>query len=876
VLTFRCPACGKQHAASEPFEKAYDVECLRCAATIHVTAELLHGAATGIGNGKDTQILPDPGAKPAGVTAKAAVKARPGAKGRGNGHAPTELDRSAAGGGLEAAELDTEMENEAAGEEEEEQEGGPKKAVKKKKPRKPSKPGEGDKDADEPEKEDATGPRSPEEMRQLEMAAFGGPPLPWWKKHWQILAGGGGGALVLLLVVFFLFGRSSTSKKPPTSAPRAAAKPATPAPAAKVEDKAPEPLLKPTSKDVVHLSAVRLSTELAANPAEANRKYEHLLLEVSGHFKQLEKKESLDKPARNHVVLAGPGKPIYCDFLTSTTDPQRWLRLKANEQLTVRGVYSKDGFLHVCELLPYAAPADSRYRGKEIELSGYVEAVLPDGEGAAADGFASAGAGFPTIRLERDETVGLVGVECLFRKTDADEVKKVQVGSHVVVRGVCSGRGKRSGQFRVRLDNCQFVATSAPTPPTPRLEVPVFLREYEEDLRPTLLPPPGAEERVQGTLSVKQLARELTTDAAALPTKYQSRVLSVAGKLQKKDGTNLILETGDTDQPFTIYCKFTARNFALLGDKVDYRVRGLCTGLYNPQSLQLDNCETEEPINPKDTRKIIPEYLPHNPGAVDTYDVAQLTSLIGKGEMAVTRQQHQALAANARLNLLARWQTKVIALGTLKANQSLFDAGEPERWFKQKTTKNGTVPGPSYFYRLQAGMIEIGQPVPVKGGVEVVWEPVLKLQAKPGESWVWSYANTQHKYTFTKFDEHNGRPAVVIDEVVIANGDDAHPMEIHHVYVRDVGEVERREYLRVTTKEARLVAEKRRVEDVFPTPKDKETPKGKEPPRDDKPPAKDEKKDDKAKDKEPPAKENKPKDAAAPSGPARPTGPDKP
>src|SRR5262249_43092328 len=191
------------------------------------------------------------------------------------------------------------------------------------------------------------------------------------------------------------------------------------------------------------------------DPALTNRKYRGALLEVSGLFMGLEKKESVRPPVRPHAVLAAAGRSVCCDLLGSPTPERDWNAIARRQPATVRGAYSSDCFLHGCVLLPPAPPADTRYKGKVIELTGFGDAVL------LGD--------FPTVKLERD-TGGAAEIRCLFRKTDAAAVKNLRPLDQVTVRGTCNGRHSIGGLHFVRLDNCELVHTSAPVPPAPRLD----------------------------------------------------------------------------------------------------------------------------------------------------------------------------------------------------------------------------------------------------------------------------------------------------------------------------------------------------------------------------------------------------------------------
>src|SRR5262249_13513061 len=149
-------------------------------------------------------------------------------------------------------------------------------------------------------------------------------------------------------------------------------------------------------------------------------------------------------------------------LLGSPTPESTWRSLSRDQLITVRGAYSADCFLHGCELLPPQATADPKYRGKEIELTGFVDEVLFQN--------------FPTVRLE-PQTCGLSSVLSLFRKDDLGEVRSLQPGEEVTIRGICGGREAAGARYHLRMDNCRVVYTTAPAPGAPRLDAALLLRE---------------------------------------------------------------------------------------------------------------------------------------------------------------------------------------------------------------------------------------------------------------------------------------------------------------------------------------------------------------------------------------------------------------
>src|SRR5262249_51504672 len=147
---------------------------------------------------------------------------------------------------------------------------------------------------------------------------------------------------------------------------------------------------------------------------------------------------------------------VSCDLTASPTDMGRWRTLGHGQPITVSARYAKNGVLIACELLPLNAPAEAKYKGKEIEIRGLARATLV----ADPERF------FPTVILE-PETNSRIDVDCVFRKTDADEISKIQPGAPLTIAGTCSGRSRVADRFRVRIDNCQLVYTSAPAGSAP-------------------------------------------------------------------------------------------------------------------------------------------------------------------------------------------------------------------------------------------------------------------------------------------------------------------------------------------------------------------------------------------------------------------------
>jgi hypothetical protein len=768
VFTFRCAGCGKQHISNEPFERDYSTPCLRCGESIHVTAAIAHparngaaGTSTAAPHAEAITAHQQAGTATDGQEAAAvaagdvplAEEADGGGSGGGTG------GRGGSGGAAAGEEGEAEADGEAPDAEAEPAESGP--------------------DWEEshyPSEEERRTPRWP--------FIVGAAVL--------VLALAGGGA-------YFFFARgpstkanekssvakSGTTKKASATGTQKSTEPEKP--------KGTELVEKPKVPEVVRISAARLGAELAANAAETNRKYKDALLEVSGLFDKLENRQADKPPPRLHALFACEEAPVFCELSADPANQANWRFLRPGQPFTVRGTYGGDGALRGCQLLPPTPPADAVLKGKEVEVAGVVKAVFlrPDRL-------------FPTVRLDGD-TDSVAELECLFRVADEGEVKVLHAGLPVTVHGTCGGRVNEGDGFIVRIDNCRLTDAPAPPPSVRRVSAADVLRPYEEDLRVWYVPPPGAEAQVAEPLSVAQLHQEWAADPKALEKKYRNKVLTVSGQVSQKDPRQsaLVLMSGDTAQPLRLRCLFDRESFADLGAGPEVRVRGRFTGLVGGSVMRLDSCRLADPA-PRDAHRITADYLPHRPGQQLTYDLAEFP-VPGKKDGPVKR-----------VVLLQQDGGKIEAVithtGTL-SGKTLFDSDDAGKWINQKKTTAARLPGPVYMQRISGGFIEVGV-VPTKkdANQEVVWQPLLKLGARAGESWKWSQGQLTHECTVEKFEDAAGRPSVIIKETVTSVADPGHPVEKRHVYVRGVGEVEQRDWLLVTSKERVLVGEKKLVE----------------------------------------------------------------
>ncbi len=597
-------------------------------------------------------------------------------------------------------------------------------------------------------------------------------------------------------MAYFEIGQSGPKKPSAKAKSKDTTKTAAATPLATPSDPAPEkPPQKPAPVERVaafRFSAAHLAAELTADVEGTNRKYKDVFLEVSGVLERIDPASNTNPPRPRHMTFQTVHSRVACDMLSMVGGLARLDGLSRGMHFTVLGRYGKDGILHSCELLAPVAIADAKYRGKTIEVAGAVDAVVLPAMGEDT---------FPLVRLE-GETNSNLQILCFFKKAEAEQLKQVPRGVRVIIQGMCSGRKEDGRKIQVRLDNCRFVFTTGPESSVPRISSGDLARDYEEDLRPYYVPPRGKEARLDTLLSVSGLSKEWKGDGKNLE-KYHYRIVTVSGILGRRLPPNeMVLESGETDQPLKVSCRFSKIVFDEIADVREYRVTGFCTGLETPGTLRLDNCA----VDPAQLRGAVPQltagFLPHDPGRVFTYDLAVYPPLVKTTK--VVRQtwfQHERGITD----------TVITHTGTL-LGMSLFPPEKPENWLDNRRTKKLRVPGPIYEYAITPGFVTMGQRVMLpRGGTQVFWEPVLKLGAKVGESWEWVHQNTKHVYSVVAFEPYRGGRSAIVQELIMTPLTVNQPREVRHVFLEGVGEVERREWLRITLKEKKLIAEKKMI-----------------------------------------------------------------
>jgi hypothetical protein len=321
-----------------------------------------------------------------------------------------------------------------------------------------------------------------------------------------------------------------------------------------------------------------------------------------------------------------------------------------------------------------------------------------------------------------------------------------------------------------------------------------FTREYEEDLRPYFLPARGQEDRVTTALTVTGLSKEWK-DSPANVMKYLYKVLTVSGRIvptsKEKGDKNvgvLVLESNETDQPLRVVCRFGREAASRLELAKELRIRGLFTTLKDGPAMVLEDCEDADISIRTVVPRLTEDYFPHKVGNTLTYDIATFQV---KKRTSVRREVWYQQAGGIT-------ETVVTHAGSL-TGKTLFGE-KPEVWITAPRTKKTKLPGAVYVRTLTGAAVLFGQRISIpRKGVMLTQEPILKLGAKAGETWQFIDKTVKHVYTLERFDKYRGQPCAIIKEVIVTPENEVQAREIYHTYVEHRGEVERREWLRITT-----------------------------------------------------------------------------
>jgi hypothetical protein len=541
-------------------------------------------------------------------------------------------------------------------------------------------------------------------------------------------------------------------------------------------------------KRMVKFTAAQLARADARDVRATNQEFKGVAMEVRGMFLATTTVNPLRIPPRGEILLKTPGPrlhavfaegdtpQVYCDLDKSATPVEVWKRLQLGQVITVRGIFNADRTLFDCELIRTSAAADDLYANREVGIIGTLESVTLEG-----------GDGFPVMQLERD-TRSLLDVKFAFRRPDVELLRSLRVGQAVTVAGTSKGIRSKA----IRFENCRIVSASDSGSGPLLVPINLVIREYEKDYATDEAAPAEADRGPPIALRAPQLAREYESDPAQASRRILNKAVILKGDVhQFLPNLKKITLEGDTDQKVQVHCLFRASKFREL-ESLKARdaivVRGVCGGLQDKHILRIDECErVDKPV--EDAKTITAEYYPFKVGQKLVYDSADASRSV-------------------RRRIFYYREGQIIEYATLRQGvlrgRGLLEDGTV-KWIKNLNLYAADV----FHYRISQVYIEIGTNLKdARGRDTVVWEQVLKLGARAGDSWT----NGERLYSVTGFAEHQGRPAAMVLEKFKPQGR-AYPVQIAHVYVKDVGEVERRTFDVVPGRASKtLIAEVKLVE----------------------------------------------------------------
>jgi hypothetical protein len=470
--------------------------------------------------------------------------------------------------------------------------------------------------------------------------------------------------------------------------------------------------------------------------------------------------------------------------------PPDYSNVREGTPVTVRGVYQRDCKLTDCTLIKLTAPADDKYSGRSVVLSGTVESLSLAPENGP----------FPTVTLEPPSTDVQTRIVCFFKPTDRADLSKFQAGQRISIRGTCSGRMTHT----VRIENCSLVSPDVPSIPTEQ-----FFADYDEDLLPG---DPIDRAAPPIPVTATELASAWAVDPKTATGTYYRKRLAVTGVLIGRNGheKTATFESA-TDQAFTVKLHMTSSRYAQVPDPDETRtpLTFLCTfsGTSSRNTLRLDGGVWSQPPEDPANLRVTADYFPALvPRRVLTYDRVQY------GPTGNTIQRFTVQFTPTQQIRL----TPQLA-GTFPGKSLFQDPPVRPKWARDLKMAKGGPAEQTLMYRVEAKAIEIGQPAVAASGPQsgVRWEAVLQIGAKRGQSWTVEVPpGSKVIYTVTGFrtDPAHG-PVVEVLRIATPNPPSAGPVEESLVtYAKGVGEVARVITQRFPNGTGRLAGETRLVE----------------------------------------------------------------
>lgn len=570
------------------------------------------------------------------------------------------------------------------------------------------------------------------------------------------------------------------------------------------------------------ISAVRLGNEILENLSDSNSRYQGRILLVSGLIEEIVlpriapppmptddgnppatpdaegKPASPVKPVPNpanglfvSLTFKTDNRPIRCEI--PIPDPEMletWKTMNRSQPLTLRGEYNKGGKLIGCTLVqPPQAPGDALFKGKEVEITGEVVRLSLEGDDEDT---------FPLIRF-RDYDSSQIEAKFWFPKNnkdraspDYDRLLAVKNGEKVTIRGKCSGRSLDGNRYKIRINNCRIVDTTASeVDDVSRIEFVDFLRAYEEDLRDYFLPARKLVKIIEGYYSIDGLAEKSAADPKYL-LQFRNKIMNITGRVGKQEGNRMVLESESTDQPWKVTCQFDSQRLPDFKDHVHVEIQGFCRLTNNNRDIQLIHCQANH-LGINVIPRLAADFLPHKPDTTRIYDIVTYI----KPNLGNIRREVHYLNKN---NLTESYITN---FGTTK-DRSILGNGHLDTWVNSPKTGKKVIKGPIFSQYEKDGKIYFG-PADLEQDqltgqttsqkVNKFHGPLIKIDAKAGESWKEIINNVKHEYYVDSFGEWRGQDSVVIKEMVVSPLPTEPMHEIRHLFVRNHGEVERQDWM---------------------------------------------------------------------------------